>query len=218
MKKIVSITGFFFLFVVVSQACTVFSPNAEQNADGNVLFRDDFSNQSGQWDVINDAEAVTDYIDGSYRILVNDSNWYYWSNPGKRSFNDVRMEVDVNKAAGPDENDMGLICRYQDKDNFYFGVIGSDGFYAVFKIKDGNETLIGMEEYGFDDKSIKTGNNANHIRLDCIGSKLSLYANNTLLVEVEDTDFPEGNVGLLAGTYDTPGVDVYFDNFVVKKP
>jgi hypothetical protein len=38
------------------------------------------------------------------------------------------------------------------------------------------------------------------------------------VAQAQDPDFPEGDVGLLAGTFTQPGVDVIFDNFVVLQP
>ena len=58
----------------------------------------------------------------------------------------------------------------------------------------------------------------NTIRADCVGSSLSLYVNGEKLDEVQDTEFGSGDVGLMAGSFDTPGTDIHFDNFVVTKP
>ena len=52
----------------------------------------------------------------------------------------------------------------------------------------------------------------------CAGSKLSLFANGQKLEEAQDAEFSSGDVGLLAGAYHVEGVDIVFDNFVVKKP
>ena len=67
-------------------------------------------------------------------------------------------------------------------------------------------------------ESIHTGNLTNAIRADCIGSSLTLYANNTQLISVEDSSLVSGDVGLLAGTFDILGTDIHFDNFVIRKP
>jgi len=39
-----------------------------------------------------------------------------------------------------------------------------------------------------------------------------------LLAEAQDTDFASGDAGLLAGTFDTAGTDILFDDFVVSAP
>jgi hypothetical protein len=181
------------------------------------LFSDDFSDPSSGWDRVNDEEGINDYSNGGYRIFVNKLNWYFWSNPGLQ-FTDVVIDVDAQKTAGPDENDYGIICRYQDEQNFYFFTIGSDGFYSISKILNGEESLIGMNEMQFNDTSIKLGGVPNHLKAECVGSNLTLTVNGTVLADVKDTELTSGDVGLIAGTYDKPGVDILFDNFVVTRP
>ncbi len=66
--------------------------------------------------------------------------------------------------------------------------------------------------------AIIQGHGPNHLRLDCIGETLRGYVNDQVIATSNDTDFPSGDVGLVAGALDTPGVDVAFDNFVVYKP
>jgi len=65
---------------------------------------------------------------------------------------------------------------------------------------------------------ILKGDATNHLRADCIGSKLSLYVNGEFLAQSEDSEFTSGDVGVMAGTLESPGTDIRFDNFVVSKP
>ena len=65
---------------------------------------------------------------------------------------------------------------------------------------------------------IKPNSEINLIRLDCKGSNLTLYVNSTQLDSRQDSDFADGDVGLLAGTYANPGLKVIFDNFAVMQP
>jgi hypothetical protein len=65
---------------------------------------------------------------------------------------------------------------------------------------------------------IHTGTARNHVRGDCIGNTLTLYVNGVKLAEVQDSSLGIGDVGILAGSFDQPGVDILFNNFIVKKP
>jgi hypothetical protein len=65
---------------------------------------------------------------------------------------------------------------------------------------------------------IKPNSEINLIRLDCKGSNLILYVNGTQLDSRQDSDFAEGDIGLLAGTYANPGLKVVFDNLLVTQP
>lgn len=220
MKKIFA---FLAVLVLVTLACGI-SPVATPSGGGggggqqsNILFSDDFSNTGSGWDQRQDTNYVSDYANGGYRLYVNDTNYDIWANPSKSFPGDVRVEVDATKAGGPDDNDFGLICRYQDIDNFYFFMISSDGYAAIGKYEGGSQQLISSDNMQKVD-GITPGAATNHIRADCIGSELKLYVNGKLVVTATDSSFTSGDVGLMGGTFDTPGTDILFDNFYVYKP
>jgi hypothetical protein len=182
----------------------------------NVLFSDDFSSTSSGWDQEDYGTGTTDYLAGTYQILVEEENFDYWANPGL-SFTDVVVDVDTTRYAGPADNDFGVICRYQDVENFYALVISSDGMYAIYRNQSTEMSILGQESMIMSD-AINTNTSDNHITASCVGSTLTLSVNGQQLAQVTDATFTSGDVGLLAGTFDTPGVDIRFDNFVVTKP
>ncbi len=187
------------------------------SANSNILFSDDFSDTHNKWDQAGNASMSTNYDNGAYRIQVNLANYDAWANPDSLSFTDTQIEVDATKNGGPDTNDFGVICRYIDKDRYYYGLISSDGYYGIYKKTADGAFELGFGGEQFSDK-IPTGAVTNHIRFDCIGSTLTLYVNGQQLDQRTDTSYKEGNVGLIAGTYTEIGVDILFDNFFVYKP
>lgn len=182
-----------------------------------LLFFDDFSDPSSGWDQIDVADYYTDYFEGSYRIVVYSDMSDSWSNPDSNIYTDVSIEVDTTKNAGPDDNDFGVICRYQGVDQFYYGVISSDGYYGITKVTSDSSTQLGGGEMQHSNY-INQGAATNHIRFDCTGNVLALYVNGQQLDRQTDSEYTSGNVGLIAGTYDTPGTDILFDNFSVIQP
>ena len=202
------------VLVLAALACGSSTPS--ESLPEGVLFQDDFSDTSSGWDRVNVGDGITDYADGVYRIWVNTTSTDVWANPGL-DFTDTVVEVEATKVGGPDDNDFGVICRYQDESNFYFFIISSDGYYGLGKVVDGEQMLIDEEELMPSD-AIQLGNVTNTIQADCVGSTLTLYANGTQLTSVEDGTFTSGDVGLLAGTFDESGTDIHFDNFVVRQP
>lgn len=192
------------------------SDTVAQPPAADVLFQDDFSDPTSGWDRVNVAEGVTDYQDGKYRILVNLDNTDVWANPGL-NFEDVIIEVEATKAGGPDDNSFGVLCRYQGIDNYYFFYLSSDGYYGIGKVLNGEQMLIGMDSLLPSD-AIHTGTATNIIRAECVDNRLTLFANGVQLGEATDDSFKDGDVGLVAGTYNDIGVDILFDNFVVRKP
>lgn len=205
------------MITLVSLACAMpFGNDSSTPKDDNILFQDDFSDPSSGWDQFNQPEGITDYNDGIYRIFVNAAQVDYWANPGL-NYKDVVVSVEATKVAGPDDNDFGLICRYKDESNFYFFLASSDGFYAIGRMIEGSQELLGEEQLLPTD-AIKQGNAANQIKASCVGSQLSFTINGEIVGSVEDDSFAEGDVGLIAGTYDTLGTDIHFDDFKVMKP
>ncbi|MDD5370495.1 MAG: hypothetical protein PHQ40_15540, partial [Anaerolineaceae bacterium] len=128
-----------------------------------------------------------------------------------------QVSVEAVKNAGPDDNDFGVICRYQDENNFYSLLISSDGYFGISKMKSGVHQVIGTDGMRFS-PVIQKGNTRNLLRADCNGSSLALWVNGERLTEVQDSDFKSGDVGLIAATFNQPGVDLTFDNFIVVKP
>ncbi len=219
MKKIFAVLA---VLTLVTLACS-FSPVVTPSGGGgggqpsNILFSDDFSSANSGWDQVQEDDVVTDYANGGYRIYVNEVNYDMWANPYKSFLGDVRIEVDATKIGGSDDNDFGVICRYQDTDNFYFLMISSDGYAAIGKYEGGNNQLISADNMQKVD-GINPGAATNHLRADCIGSELKLYVNGNLVATATDSSFTSGDVGLMAGTFDTAGTDILFDNFYVYKP
>ncbi len=227
MKKTMFLLPLTVLFLA-GLACNAGSPSEsgpttlpEPTSDPNILFQDDFSSTSSGWDQVRDvpdAPGMTDYDQDGYRIQVLESDTNYWANPGLSGLGDVSITVDAKKIGGLDDNDLGIQCRYVDLDNFYYFLASSDGYYGITKVVDGSQELIGQDQLLPTD-AIKTEADAvNTLRADCVGSSLTFYINGTQIASVQDTTFTTGDVGLMAGTFDTAGTDILFDNFVVRKP
>ena len=183
---------------------------------GGILYKDDFSNPATGWPRVIDKTGSEDYFNGSYLILVNTPQYNLWAVPG-RSFYDVRVEVDATPLAGPQANRIGVICRYRNPQNYYFFIISSDGYFAIGKTLNGTVSMLGQDIMAYSN-AIVLGNAPNHIRFDCIGASLVGYINGQVLAGTSDVDFNNGDAGLLAGTFETPGVAITFTNFKVIKP
>ena len=181
---------------------------------GDILYQEQFERNTTGWARIANDNGIMDYDGGGYRILVRQPKLNIWST-SEKNFGDVRVEADVIKLNGPDENRMGLVCRYQSGD-YYFFVVSNDGYFAIGKFIGGLTLLLGQSEMQASE-AIKAGS-MNHLRADCIGDRLTFYINFTEAASATDSDFPSGDVGVLAGSFSQPGVDVLFDNFMVIQP
>jgi hypothetical protein len=202
------------LVFLLSACASLPIPAVAPANSGDILYQEQFESNNTGWARLSNDNGIMDYDQGGYRILVRQPKLNVWST-SEKNFGDVRVEADVIKLHGPDENRMGLICRYQDG-NYYFFFISNDGYYVIGKFIGGLTLLLGQTEMQASD-AIQKGT-MNHLRADCIGDKLTFYVNFTEVASTSDPDFASGDVGLVAGAFTEPGVDVLFDNFVVLRP
>jgi len=202
------------LALLLSSCSPAAAPVAMPAKSGDTLYQEEFEDNSSGWDRISNDNGIMDYDSGGYRMLVKSPGYNLWSTPEK-NFADVRVEVDLFRLNGPAENRMGVMCRYQNGD-YYFFVISSDGFYAIGKFIGGQTLLLGQAEMQASEFILKDA--VNHLRADCIGDTLTLYVNFNKVASVQDGDFPNGDVGLLTGAFNESGVDVLYDHFMVIQP
>jgi hypothetical protein len=216
------------VIALVSLACSI-SPSISTNGSGStpvvvggsnssgVLYQDDFSDNGSGWPKESSSD-VRDYSNGSYRIYVTGTYSDLIADAGTSLPADVAIDVDITLNSGSENNDFGVVCRLQDMNNFYFFQISSDGFAVIGKFVDNEMHYLSGESMMKVD-GIYSGNTTNHMKAVCDGSSFYLYANGNLVASTTDTSFTSGgDVGLMAGTFDVGGVDVYFDNFVVTAP
>lgn len=202
-------------FLILLSACSPAAPPVLPAAGpGETLYQEEFDDNTSGWDRISNENGIMDYDGGGYRMLVQQPGYNLWSTPEK-NFGDVRVEADVLRLNGPDENRMGLICRYQNGD-YYFFIISNDGYYALGKFIGGQVLLLGQS--AMQPTELIQRQAVNHLRADCVGDTLTFYVNYNQVASVQDTDFANGDVGLVAGAFTKPGVDVLFDHFTVLQP
>jgi hypothetical protein len=198
-------------------ACT--SKPATPDTMKNTLFFEDFSQNSSGWTQLKNESGTIEYANNYYHFFVNKPGTLLLANPGKSFQGDVSIEVDARKIGGSDDNYIGILCHYQNPDNYYMLMVTSDGYSGIAMRKDGQDTLIspGLKFLKMD--GIKKGNATNHIRADCIGEMLTLYANGKQVSLAYNKSLSGGDTGLAvrSGKH-KDSVDIRFDNFSVTSP
>ncbi len=177
-----------------------------------LALQDDFSDPTSGWPTTDQPGYGLRYANGQYQILAKDKDLFAWS-VYDRTFSDFSVEVEASKQSGPDNNFFGLMFRRQDRENFYRFDISSEGQYFLSKSVGGQwATLIDWTT----SPHILTGEATNRLRVDCQGTKISLYVNGRHLADASDASFSQGAIGLFAGsTEENPNLVIAFDNFRV---
>ena len=185
-----------------------------------ILFFDDFNGeQDCGWASYNRGGGVGAIENASMQITVNQPGQLWWTNP-VRNFDDAVIRAEARQVAGPNDNAYGLICRYQNEENFYVFLISGDGYYSIGKYQSGSEGVTYLTEGGQFQQSeaINQGVASNELRASCVGNQLSLEVNGVPLISVTDPTFVTGDIGVAAATLQSEAAVVEFDNVQVTLP
>lgn len=216
MKKVVLST----LFIVFLSGCSVIQSLIGKNIDelpsGTVLFSDSFENEDSGWKTYVSGGSYILYQADGLLFLIDQPHTDFWSSPGL-NYSDVRVEVEAIKVSGPDDNAIGVICRMVDEKNYYAFIISSDGYAGIYKVVEGEYTLLNSSTMEFS-TSIYQGEAINYLSATCVGNQLTFDVNGSNLFKVTDPEFQNGDVGLIAGSFESPQVNIFFDNLSVFKP
>ena len=179
-----------------------------------LVYQDSFADQSSGWDDAFDAYTMKQYGGHQYHIQVRAPNLFAWG-LSNRNISDFVLDVKATQESTPDNNSYGVVFRYQDRDNFYRFDVTGDGLFLLSKFVAGRWlTLVDWTA----SPAVKRGRAANLLRVSCLGSNLSVYANGQLLAATRDESFRQGDIGLFAGAFDQPDVEISFDDLFVWAP
>ena len=181
-----------------------------------VLFSDDFGDEAGNWEVYTAEYGSVFYRGGWLHLINNNPTEFSTGTRTHRHFTDFVLRVETKLVAGTPGNWHIVLCRYQDSSNSYYFATSADGHYFVSKLVNGDWTALASANHSF---HIKQGVGAiNLVRIECIGSKLSLSANGHLLWQGTDTTFIGGDIALVADAYAGTFAEIAFDNIVISTP
>jgi len=216
--------GGLFLGLITGKPTATSSLEVSNTTDGmphrgiSLPFQDNFSDlTAGIWPRVRNNDYITDYENEGYRIWVNQLTPILLVSPGLQ-FSDAEIDVDANKIGGPDENRFGVLCRYnKTTQTAYVFTLTNNGYYSVGKLAGGGQKLIGMDSLKLS-YDIRHGEATNRIRATCVGDMLRLFINGQMQIEVHDSEFQSGDMGLWAGTASQVGTDILFDNLSAILP
>jgi hypothetical protein len=206
------------LMAMTACGATESEPDACDSPD--FLFFDDFNGeQDCGWAIYNRGGGSATVENSAMQVTVNQPGQLWWTNPG-RDFDDVIVSAEARQVGGPNDNAYGLICRYQNEENFYVFLVSGDGFYAIGKYQTGTENVVYLTENQqfLPSDSINLGVASNELRASCVGNQLSLEVNGIPVLSVTDPTFVTGDIGLAAGTLVAGTGVIEFDNVQAIAP
>ena len=182
-------------------------------ADGEVIFEDDFSNHDSGWRSSSSKNGVTRYQDGEYTILVREPMYLVFTDQDF-NYDSIIIEADVRVVSPVGDGDFGFVCGYQNDENFTVLEISEDGYYSIWKYN-GNEVSF-LVDWAYSQEVVTSGKQ--RLSAQCSSERLVLALNGKVLASVVDAEFVPGGVGMVAGTFDIPGIKVAFDDLIIRIP
>lgn len=182
---------------------------------GFSIYTDDFTDPNSGWPEKTTGDNQWWYHNEHYHIQVHTINTQYVITSGYTMTNgSVTTDGLILDQTGTPQSYYGVVCRYQDFNNYYFFEVSYDGYYRIGKFENGVFSLIGMTSSKFS-TLINTGD-YNEISAQCLQNELSLTVNGTLVKTVYDNTFTSGDTGLCATAGDVPGIIAAFQYFTAE--
>ncbi|TAK14389.1 MAG: hypothetical protein EPO32_02205 [Anaerolineae bacterium] len=184
---------------------------------GGLTFNDEFNNPDSGWDQLNTEFGQYTYNEGEYQFLIYQSGALLWSVRPEVTA-DITLEVDARFAApaGLGETGLvGLVCGYQDNDNFFYAAVSNSGYYGLFQVTPAGETFVGMDDWQPSLK-LNLGEGVNRLRLDCVQGVMQFWINGELTAAAAAPSALDGQFGLVAGSFNWAGAYSAFDDFSVR--
>jgi hypothetical protein len=205
-----------FLLGVLLTACSGIGEGA---FGADVLFHEEFvPGQMADWQLEGDTFGQTSIANEQMLIDLNESNIMQFATLPAPTFQDFVLELEARQVNGDLANSYGVLFRMQDPAQFYRFEITGNGRY-MFERRNGDGTWTRFVRDWTESPAIAQGHNeVNHIRIEAIGPSLSVFVNDTLVQQVNDSGYGNGQIALDAGTFGSPEMQAAFDNVVVKTP
>ena len=186
-----------------------------KTAEIGVIFADDFSDVCSGWSYFSDSQQAIGYANDAYFLEAKEPQSGVMVQLGQ-DFSDVVIDVDTKQEAALKDNSWGVLCHYQDENNYYSFNISSNGLYSIDAIANGN--YIPLVEWS-ESSAINLGDGVNnHLSVTCGGGLLSFTVNGQRLAEVNNDTFNHGDIGFMANTYSQGGAMIFFDNLLIRNP
>lgn len=176
----------------------------------DLLLFDDFED-ADDWVIIEDDEGSEIEVDDGIVYTISPEGAIY---PAlilsEQTFGDTVVQAEITFEDGDENNAYGLICRSSDFGRGYHFNISADGFYTVW-VTDGEayRTIVEWER----DTAINV-NATNTMTAVCIDDYLAFYVNDALLVDLYDSIYEIGAIGLSAFTFEDDS-ELSFDNIYI---
>ena len=196
------------------------TPAAEEVTDPNVLYHDAFTSPATGWA----EEKFDNYFIGYhepeyYHVAINSPNYKTTVFiPNKPIFENFDVEVNAftfaGKTAETGDFRYGIAFR-RSGDNYYAFTI-SQRTKSWWVLKSSGSGLAVLKE-GTND-SISDFDKGDILKVDAQGSAFAFFINGSLVGQVDDEEYANGEIGFFVQSLDAESLHIHFDEITVRKP
>jgi hypothetical protein len=174
---------------------------------------DDFADPESGFVTLADEDGSVAYSDGALVLTVL-TDGVEWHPPSRRvDAQDVRVTVASTLRSGPEVSEWGVLCRWQDGDNYVALAVSAAGQAGIWRRAAGEiEWLAPWAEV---EGALLGRNGELNLSVTCAGDALRLEAGGQILAEAADPAPAPGDVALLARLREPGEMVVAFDDLLV---
>jgi len=193
----------------------------EAPAEATAYFTEDFDGLIPNWTYFlmkGDEEKMT--LESGNGILLFDlrgENLWVYLLYDPYTYTDVRIDARVENR-GYNNNNVSLICRYDEKYGWYEFNIANNGLYWIYAY---DELTKGYQElYNGGSTAIRSGKEVNEYTAICKGNTLALYINGVEAHTITEKRFVfrDGQVGISTASFDVLPIIVEWDWVTISEP
>ena len=185
------------------------------------LYQDDFSDETTGWyikqDILDSGTYTYSLTDGTYRweYELKQGYYRYILLPGRMNLPDdgFRISIDIQFESAFSGTDAGIIFNFQDKDNFYFARLDTQGIASIYAKENGKWVLLSekIQSEKFDPSGI------NNMTVVYDTGNYEIRINDIPTVRLSDNRFHGGTVALNMEGKENTNPIIRFDNLTIMK-
>jgi hypothetical protein len=190
----------------------VYLPLVGRALCGQPFFIDRFSDPASGWPVGASATSGCTYIDGEYVITCTQAGSYFWATaPAIAPTSDYCLEVAMHRPPA-NAGAYGLVFDAQDANHYYVLVINPGT--VSYNLYAWESPLLRPLAYGLS-SALHSGSGTNYVLLERRGTRTLISFNDQRVIDVQDSAFHGGGVGLHAWAPLASVSEAHFDNFAL---
>ncbi len=192
-------------------------PHPTPSPTASVLFSDNFSDNSQNWDV--GIEGKSGSTIGSGKLTLTNANHKLLLEPlpSKDDYDDVAVSATVTLLEGDENDSVGLYFRANGSQGYYIDIYGDNSFDIVKATVDATQkthiTYLAASQHS---AALHAEGQMNDVKVIMKADTIILLVNDTIVKSVQDSTFSSGKILLFVENGDSStGVTATFDTIAV---